>query len=200
MDLARSFTAVVRLARSAREPVAGIAALLRHLAKAHELESAMADVDVVSDIASVRSQLESLVAAEPPPTGLVAVYFGLFDAVKEEGTECIGYYVAGTDAYDADSGSIAISDESSWWPNGRYLVSDTLDAIKRAELAAKEAGRHKAHEAIAYSGQLGAAMLVSRFASTGLFPGRRRLVGFDSGDIAPLDVRSLMLRTTALTR
>lgn len=147
----------------------------------------MADVDVVSDIASVRSQLEALVAAEPPPAGIVAVYFGLFDAVTNEGSECIGYYVAATDAYDADAGFIDISDESPWWPNGRYLVSETLAAIKRAEGAAKEAGRDKAREAIAYSGQLGAAMLVSRFASAGLYPGTRRVVGFDSGDIAPLD-------------
>ena len=43
MVLDRSFTAVVRLARSAREPVAGVAALMRHLAKAHELEAAMAE-------------------------------------------------------------------------------------------------------------------------------------------------------------
>jgi len=43
MVLDRSFTAVVRPARSAREPVAGVAALMRHLAKAHELEAAMAE-------------------------------------------------------------------------------------------------------------------------------------------------------------
>jgi hypothetical protein len=187
MAIDRTFTAVVRLARSARDPVAGISALVRHLAKASELKPAIAEVDIQRDIASVRSQLETLVAAEPPPAGIVAVYFGLFDTSDDKGTECLGYYVAGTDEYDADAGAVAVSDESAWWPNGRYLTSDTLDAVKRAELAAKEAGRRQAREAIAYSGQLGAAMLVSRFASEGLFPGLQRVVGFDSGDIAPLD-------------
>jgi len=164
-----------------------MAELVRHPAEAPELGSAMADVDVRRDIASVRLQLESLVAAEPPPNGLVAIYFGLFDAADEDGAEHLGYNVAGTDEYDVEAGCIAVSEESPWWPKGRYIASDTLEAIKRAELSAAKAGREKAREAIAYSGQLGAGMLVSRFASEGLFPSLRRVVGFDSGDLALLD-------------
>ena len=41
-------------------------------------------------------------------------------------------------------------------------------------------------ELLAYAGELGAAMIVSRFASEDLFVGLRRVVGFDSGDFAEL--------------
>jgi hypothetical protein len=37
---------------------------------------------------------------------------------------------------------------------------------------------------LSYAGQLGTALLVSKFASAGVFAGYRRVVGFDSGDFA----------------
>lgn len=77
-----------------------------------------------------------------------------------------------------------------WWPEGRYLKSAALDAVKQVELAAAEAGDEAMRSLLSYAGQLGAALLVTKFASRGLFAGLPRVVGFDSGDLAVLDDRS----------
>jgi hypothetical protein len=188
MSIDRAFTSIVCLAQSAASVDAGVAALVRHLARARELRECLREVDPAEDVASVRRQIEHLIHTEPPPSDLPAVYFGLFDTVDDDGTEMIGYYVAGAARYDVEtSGVLGVSEDGPWWPERRYLNSSLLDAVKRAELIADEAGRDKARDILAYSGELGMAMLVSKFASEGLFGHARRIVGFDSGDVATLE-------------
>ena len=68
----------------------------------------------------------------------------------------------------------------------RYLSSSSLDAMKSAEIAAVESQEDELSALLGYAGQLGAAMIVTRFASNGCFPGLKRVVGFDSGDFAQL--------------
>src|SRR5687768_261279 len=179
MGLDQTYSAVVRLARSAPTATDGLEALGRHLAKARELRRLLHGVDVDRDVASVRSQLKRLIKAEPPPSRMSGIYFGLFDTVDRKGSEGIGYYVAGAFRRHGEWGT---SEDGPWWPKRRYLRSAVLDAVKHAELVAAKAGRERAREVIAYAGQLGAAIVVSRFASEGLFGRTRRLVGFDSGD------------------
>ncbi len=127
----------------------------------------------------------ALLQAEPPQPDIQAVYFGLFDAEDDEGNEGIGYYVAGALAFEEDDPDSLVN--PAWWPEGRYLDSRALDTVKAAELAVREAGRHDDGDLLGYAGQLGAALLISRFASAGLFPGRQRVVGFDDGDLVKLD-------------
>lgn len=93
----------------------------------------------------------------------------------------IGYYVAAVEGYDPNDPDTLC--EPAWWPEGRYLASDALGAVKAAELAAARAGDEDAREFLAYAGQIGVAMLVSKFASLGLFRSACCVVGFDSGDV-----------------
>lgn len=179
MDLAKALEEVARLANHAPDPESGwheLVALLAH----HVCEAALAPLKgaaIASDVANVREQIRALLVSEPPPSSLRALYFGLFDAENRDGVQSIGYYISGVDKYDADD--LDSLCDSVWWPKGRYLTSAALDAINRAESSAKEEER----EVLGYTGQLGAALLVSRFASRGLLEGVRRVVGFDSGDV-----------------
>ncbi|MGE0144387.1 MAG: hypothetical protein AB7I19_11410 [Planctomycetota bacterium] len=125
-------------------------------------------------------QLSQLIQRDPPPDDIDALWFGLFDAVDEEGSECIGYYVAGIRGFDEDDPDSRCS--PAWWPEGRYLASATLAAIKEAEIEAGRRGADGQRAYMGYAGQLGAALLVSRFGAEGLAGRRQLVVGFDSGD------------------
>ncbi|MEM6676044.1 MAG: hypothetical protein AAF726_24555 [Planctomycetota bacterium] len=142
------------------------------------------EVDLLSDVLSVRDQLSVLLESEPPPSAIEALYFGLFDAVSENDVEEIGYYVAGIERFDpADGESLC---DPAWWPDGRYLVSSALQAVKSAELNAAAADQLSESEFLAYAGQLGAGLIVTRFSIRGLDDGRAVVVGFDSGDFATI--------------
>lgn len=140
----------------------------------------LAAVAIDDDVRHVREQLTSLLAKEPPRFPVVALYFGLFDAMGERGVEEIGFYVAGVDRYDPNGPHCLCN--PAWWPEGRYLASDALAEVKVAELSAS--GKERAF--IGYAGQLGAALVVARFASASLVPTAIRVVGFDSGDVVEL--------------
>lgn len=146
----------------------------------HASVEKLASVSIDEDIQSVRQQLISLLADEPPGFPLAALYFGLFDTVGEDGSEEIGFYLAGVEEFDPDDLDCLCN--PAWWPENRYLRSKALAAIKTAELSAGDEDR----SFIAYAGQLGAAIVVAKFASANLIPSAVRIVGFDSGDIAVL--------------
>ena len=62
------------------------------------------------------------------------------------------------------------------------MSSAALTAVKNAESDVSVETRRF----LGYAGQLGVALVVSRFASTGLVTGTRRFVGFDSGDVVEI--------------
>lgn len=184
MKLRDAFPEVVQIANQAQDPGLGLRTLASRIDPRSRFLGAVASLDIAADIVSVRSQLQALIRDEPPPNTIKAIWFGLFDSSDEDDEESIGYYASGVERYDPDD-SDSLCDPK-WWPEGRYLESVVLHEVKRAEVAALEAEADVVAELIAYAGQLGAAMLVSRFASAGLFPGCPRIVGFDSGDTAEL--------------
>ena len=99
----------------------------------------------------------------------------------DDGQQGIGYYVAGVKGFDPSNDDTLCG--PAWWPKGRYFVSEALDVVKELENEADEL-ELKAGEFLGYAGQLGAALIVSRFAASGLEKGRQIVVGFDSGDYA----------------
>jgi hypothetical protein len=185
MDLAPTFHDVVRIARAALDPASGWHSLVDYLEQ-HGLHSLpqLRSVDVQEDVRRIRRQLVELIEGEPPPKDLNAVYFGLFDTSDEEGAEGIGYYIAGVRRFDPEDGDSLC--HPAWWPEGRYLSSSALDSIKDVELSFVASGEGEKRALLGYAGQLGAALLVSHFASKGLLPDLRRVVGFDSGDFAEI--------------
>jgi hypothetical protein len=184
MDLASTFNEVVRLVHDATDPVSGWSSLIGYLENRAGDQLSIPAVSAGEDVRGLREQLEALVKAEPPPADLNAVYFGLFDTTDDGGREGIGYYVAGVEKFDPDDGDSLCS--PAWWPEGRYLASAALNSIKEAELSSAAAGKEEVRCLLSYTGQLGAALLVSRFAARGLFLNLTRVVGFDSGDFAEM--------------
>lgn len=181
-DLASALRLVSGIGGSAASAQSGweslIGALATHCVPA--TVSQLRRIDIESDVASVGQQLAEIFRQDPPPDDIDAFWFGLFDGFDEDGSERIGYYVAGVRGFDPD-------DEDSvcfpaWSPDEGYLASSALAAIKEAELDASRRDADDERDWIGYAGQLGAALLVSRFAAAELAGERQLVVGFDSGD------------------
>ncbi|MEE9393969.1 MAG: hypothetical protein V3W41_15820 [Planctomycetota bacterium] len=189
-DGADAYDLVLRIANEAKDAESAWGSLVGFLKNqvGEGLCVGLSAVEITKDVARVNSQLTRLFRDEVPDENLEAFYFGLFDAASQDpdgkDTTVVGYYVSGIEYYDdEDSDNLC---RPAWWPEGRYLGSEALEAIKRAEVVAKVEGEFEASSCLSYGGQLGAALIVSRFAMEGLEQGRLLLVGFDSGDHAVL--------------
>lgn len=187
VDLSTVFDDVVRIGAGAGDARHGWERLVAYLEAHMEAPTlgALRRTEIDEDVLRVRKQLQRLMAREPPGMKLNALWFGLFDTAIPGGPGGIGYYVAGLERFDPDVPESRCS--PAWWPESRYLRSVALDMIKVTENAAAAANREGDRRLLSYGGQLGAALLVSRFASAGLWPELRRVVGFDSGDYAEID-------------
>ncbi len=184
MDFESSFDHVCALVNAAPTAQAGWLALASFLASevGSGVLEALHAVAIDMDIASVQSQVESAMRRDPLPDGIDALWFGLFDACDDEGAEFIGYYIAGIRGFDPEDPDSRSS--PAWWPGERYLECEALSTIKRLEIDARAHGDSAASSFLGYAGQLGTALLVSRFASKSLAGQRQIVVGFDSGDYA----------------
>ncbi|MBL8755004.1 MAG: hypothetical protein JNK15_16990 [Planctomycetes bacterium] len=187
MDLESSFHHVCRLVNAAPTAQAGwhsLASFFVAETGASALEALQA-VAIDADVADVGSQVESAMRRDPIPEGIDALWFGVFDACDDRGAESIGYYVAGIRGFDPEDPDSRCS--PAWWPEERYLACEALSTIKRLELEARARGDAASSAFLGYAGQLGAALLVSRFAARALAWQRQIVVGFDSGDYAVVD-------------
>jgi hypothetical protein len=185
MDLAMAFNETLQIINSASDAESGWKSLYGYLSrKVGNPLPDLASVQIARDIEDVHSQIEQLMQSHPLPSNADAIYFGLFDTVNDAGIEGIGYYIAGVSGFDPDDGDSLC--DPIWWPEGRYLSSTTLDSVKKAEVAANTLGDKNTERFLGYAGQLGTALLISRFASANLAGKFRRVVGFDSGDFAEL--------------
>lgn len=185
MDQVASYYEVVRISAEFVDPINAWATLVAYLESVSGTPLPdLRTVDVQADLAQIQRQIERLVQSEPPPENLKAVYFGLFDTSDDDDNRGIGFYVSGVEAFDTNDGDSLCS--PAWWPEGRYLSSASLDAIKAAELAAGSSEKTDLHSLLGYAGQLGAALIVVKFAAGIPFTGLKRVVGFDSGDFVEL--------------
>ena len=187
VKLEESFHQVLAIAAGCKDAYTGMTELIAYLSwVTGDFVAPLKAVDVGDDVVDVSAQLRELALDQPPPETLNAFYFGLFDTIDEAGVERIGYYVAGVDHYTPENpGSMCAP---VWRPEGCYLTSRSLDAIKAAELAAAEADRPDTKNFLGYAGQLGVALIVTRFSAAGLGRTLRCVVGFDSGDVAEIDM------------
>lgn len=184
MDLESSFHHVCALANSAPDAQAGWRSLTSYLAAevGSRVLKPMHAVSIDHDVAAVKSQIELAALRDPLPDGIDALWFGLFDACDDGGAEHIGFYVAGIRGFDPEDPDSRCS--PAWWPEQRYLSCEALSTIHRLELAGRARGDTNSSSFLGYAGQLGAALLVARFAAGTLAGQRRVVVGFDSGDYA----------------
>lgn len=181
IDFAVIFDRTCRVAQTCESPGAGWRAMCRLAADELGQQSiaSIASLDLDAEARRARSSLSALMKKEPPPRAIDTLLFGLFDSV--EGDETVaGYYVAGVIGFDPGDGDSLC--DPAWWPKGRYLRSDALDAI----LAAARETSGDARTMLDYALRFGAAAVISRFAAEG-HP-HRIVVGFDDGDFAELTV------------
>ena len=174
-ELLRDYDAITRIGTALATVQSCWQDLLTYLSSRADI-GGLSAVAIDEDVRLVGKHLASLLETHPPQVPLTALYFGLYDAVDKNGHEVAGFHVAGIEHYDPKNPESLCY--PSWQPEGRYLTSASLDELKRVELAASGETR----EFLGYAGQLGVALIVSRFASESLVPGATRVVGFDSGD------------------
>lgn len=182
MSMADDFHEVVRIASTAYDAAGGWIAFADFLRKRSGVDLSMATAMIDSDIESVRAELRRIVTVSPVPSAIDTLYFGLYDAVDEDGIEVMGYYVSGVLGFDPRKTDSLCN--PAWFPDDRELESSLLNRIKEEELRARREGKHAAAQLFGYAGQIGCAVLVSRFASHSVLPSLRCVVGFDSGDFA----------------
>jgi hypothetical protein len=92
-------------------------------------------MDFPTDIASLASQVEGVVAVDPIPSEVTFLWFGLFDL--RTGDE-EGFYISGGTGTNPDRDQRRI-----YWPEGRYLTSRVLEAIKATIMQVERSARHK---------------------------------------------------------
>ena len=186
MELEDGFAKVVRIARDSTEVESGYRELVDFLSReVGRVVEPLRRVDIRADVESLKRQLVAVLAAEPPPSGLTAWYFGLFDTETDDRKPAVGLSISGVLAYDPDDSDSLV--DPLWFPEERFLQSLAVDAAKAAEQRADAARREVEREFLAYVGVFGVASLVAKFPSADLRSAPLCIVGFDSGDSAVVD-------------
>ena len=176
-QLAVAFHKIVAVVNASEDPISCWSTVLKITGQIHNRRLRAAAVD--AEITSVAEQIKRTVLAEPIPDGVRSLYFGLFDEVAA-GSEQTGYYISGWSGENPEQWD---GEEPRYWPNGRYMISDWLNDIRR-EAVHKRDSVHREREVLEYAVTFGAAAILSRFAARSLCLGLPIFVGFDSGDCA----------------
>ena len=180
--LAAIFERIAELVRSNDDPRSCWSGVLE--ITGHSSNASLAGLDFPGDVASLVTQLDGVLAAEPIPSETKFLRFGLFDLLVGD-QEAEGYYVSG------ETGTNPGADmEPVYWPEGRYLKSCVLYRIKANIVQirnqsglAKTALPHE-YDALEYAVMFGAAALLTKFTVRALGIRLPVYVGFDSGDWA----------------
>jgi hypothetical protein len=139
-------------------------------------------LDFPTDVASLASQVEGVIAVDPIPSEVTFLWFGLFDLRTGDN---VGFYISGGTGTNPDRDQRRL-----YWPEGRYLTSRVLDTTKATIMQVKRSARQKGKELsdeyhlLDYATMFGAAALLTRFAIRSLTIRLPVYVGFDSGDWA----------------
>ena len=191
MDIGAAYDVMARITYSASSVTKGMNALLDYTAQAQP--SAMWEVlrrlDYEEDAAALRAWLRQVLTEEPPPQGVRAYWFGIFNPVVDEEVSCAFYVSGPTEDYTPDTLDWACWTDETYLPQDRYAPSPVLHALYRAAQ-----GVDGAELLGEYTLCLGYACLavaeVMRSLDPVLFLGdadeRPVAVGFDEGDGLPL--------------
>ena len=179
---------VVAVAKTARSPTAGWRAICvraqRTLGKkvAHPLSS----LDLDEEIDALGVRVRSIAAHAP--IEIDTLVYGLFDGfhvTPAEGVPMVdergiytGFHLTGMSGFDETTRWLTPSPR--WRLKDRFLASRALDLIARAGMDA----RGEPKKAVLHALRFGAAALLARFASDGMY--QRIVVAFDDGDFAEI--------------
>lgn len=164
----------------------------------HPEWAAFRELDYSAEAARLREWVVALLAAEPLPGPETALYFGLFNPVRDDVVHA-DVYLAGGDRSESDW---VYDVAEHWWPAGRYSDSPLLGRLY--SLAYRPSGLGNAAEyplALGFTALAVAAL--ARDVPGALLAGgsaeRWLAVGFDSGDtleIGAVDAAGLHVSTT----
>jgi hypothetical protein len=173
-----TFGRIVDIVRSSGDPSSCWLEILE--ASGFSQDSFLSSQPIVSDVASLSSQLQRVFEIEPIPSEVAFLWFGLFDFLKC-GEELEGYYVSGWEGTNPEEG------QEVYVPKGGYLASTVLNGVKSATKRIERAEGGKVTDefrALDYAVMFGAAALLAKFAILALTVRLAVYVGFDSGDWA----------------
>lgn len=147
--------------------------------------SALRKLDFSDDQMRLHQWLTGLLTDEPPPKGIKAFWFGLFNPVVKGKTTC-GMYIAGSNTFDAEDDTFEWACDPAYFPDGRYADSHILNEIYQSVSKAKgfvsSYGEYVL--CLGFAGLVAKHLAATIGARTWLGTSRSRslAVGFDSGD------------------
>ena len=193
MEAKNVFAHIEATIRSGVGPIDGMQLVLRYC----ETNAPKADwhrirvLPLEQDLLRLEAWLAEVLTNEPPPQTIDGLWFGLFEPVRDDGSESLDMYVCGSDHYDPTEEWHDWAVNPVYWPDGRYATSEVLHGIKAATNLKPELPSNLSDYALslAYSGlfvssfaRRNARILLGKAASRGL------VVGHDSGDSIKIGV------------
>lgn len=101
----------------------------------HPIWDEFAALPVARDLDALEARLRAVMKAEPIPAKVKFLHFGMFEGCEAKGSLLadihVRFYVAGHSTFDEEAPGESLDD--AWWPEGRYLDSDTLATISRMD-------------------------------------------------------------------
>lgn len=99
----------------------------------HPIWDEIAALPVEEDLDGLEARLRAVLKAEPIPASVKFLHFGMFEGCDAGESLCtdarVRFYVAGHSVFDEEDPGEGL--DNAWWPEGRYLDSDTLATISR---------------------------------------------------------------------
>ena len=193
MEAANVFAHIEATVRSGASPADGMGMVLG-FCQAHAPEADWERIRVLpfeADLLRLDAWLIGVLATEPPSPSIDGFWFGLFEPVRDDGTESMDMYICGSDHYDPAEDWHDWACDPIYWPGARYANSQVLHGIKAVTNLKPELPYNLSDYALslAYSG-----LFVSSFARRnaklllGGAASRALVVGHDSGDSITIGV------------
>ena len=134
MDIGAAFDETLRIVTTAQSMDEGMNALLDYSAAVYPspIWATLKTLDHQQDAIGIRTWLEGVLTAEPPPSHVKAFWFGIYNPVVDE-EESRGLYMVGSTApYSDDDPGWACWNDDSYLSDDRYTPSTVLSDIYKA--------------------------------------------------------------------
>jgi len=130
-DIVKTFATVEEVVLSSSNAREGLSRLIHYcqqVAPENEWSQLLA-LDIESDITHLQNWLQDVLLSEPPPQNITGFWFGLIEAVLDNGDQTEILYIAGSDEFVPDDDSADWACDPVYFPENRYVRSSVIDDI-----------------------------------------------------------------------